>query len=163
MGQMQPGADASAVGVEISTALQGGDPSRTVRVESARELITALSAQHAVQTRLLAAIGSISLLVGGIGVMNVMLISMLERRREIGLRSAIGAPPWAIQAAFLIEAAVLSLAGGLLGCGLGVASALVVASRSGWAFHIPLYAVPLSSGIAVAIGVVFGAYPALKA
>ena len=116
-----------------------------------------------VLTSLQGAVAEVSLLVGGIGIMNIMLVSVTERTREIGLRMAIGAKRGHILAQFLTEALVLSLMGGLLGVGLGLGLASVLATRFGWPMLIrPDVAVfaCLFSGL---VGVVFGLYPARKA
>jgi len=114
-------------------------------------------------TVLLAAIASVSLIVGGIGIMNIMLVSVTERTREIGIRMSIGARSRDILFQFLIEATVLSLFGGLLGVGLGVASSYIISSTAGWPVLVSGFSVGLSSFFAAAIGVFFGFYPARKA
>ncbi len=114
-------------------------------------------------TVMLAGIAVISLLVGGIGVMNIMLVSVTERIREIGVRKAIGAAPSVIRRQFLVEASVLGLAGGLLGVGLGILGAVLVPEFSD---QRVILSIPASIGaivIAVGIGVVFGVYPASRA
>jgi len=114
-------------------------------------------------TSLLASVAAVSLLVGGIGIMNIMLVSVTERTREIGVRMAIGAKPRQILMQFLIEALTLSVAGGLLGVALGVGIAKLLASRFGW----PTQLQPEVIGVAVAfsafVGIAFGLYPARKA
>jgi putative ABC transport system permease protein len=112
---------------------------------------------------LIGVIASISLLVGGIGIMNIMLVSVTERTREIGIRMAIGATPADVLAQFLIEALMLSLAGGLIGISLGVAAAFGLAFVAGWPVYIDYHMVALSFLISGAVGVFFGYYPALKA
>jgi putative ABC transport system permease protein len=159
--RMRPDADVKAAGVRISAAL--ANPTSTLQVISARDLIDGMNAQKAIHTRLLTAIGAISLLVGGIGVMNVMLMGVMERRREIGLRAAIGATPRDLQMMFLIEAAVLAFVGGVAGLLFGLAAAFVVAQVSGWVFSLPLYVLLLGPGMAALVGITFGFYPALKA
>lgn len=136
---------------------------RTVAVQTARQMIAAMTEQMEVYTLLLAAIGGISLIVGGVGVMNVMLMSVVERRREIGLRLALGARPRDIRAMFLIEAAALSVGGGALGAVLGLAAAAVYASTAGWAFILSMAAPPLAVGTSLAVGLFFGLYPAVRA
>jgi len=159
--RVRPDADVKAAGRRISAAL--ANPTSNLQVISARDLIDGMNAQKAIHTRLLTAIGAISLLVGGIGVMNVMLMGVMERRREIGLRAAIGATPRDLQLMFLIEAAVLAFVGGVAGLLVGLVAALVVAKASGWAFDLPLYVLFLGPGMAALVGVAFGVYPALKA
>ncbi|MTJ83824.1 MAG: FtsX-like permease family protein [Telmatospirillum sp.] len=114
-------------------------------------------------TRLFAGIGGISLLVGGIGVMNVMLMGVMERRREIGLRMAVGARAGDIRAMFLIEALVLSATGGLAGALAGMAVAWGFAHLSGWSFVFSPAAIPLGAGVASVGGVLSGYHPAALA
>jgi putative ABC transport system permease protein len=114
-------------------------------------------------TVLLAGIAAISLLVGGIGVMNIMLVSVTERVREIGLRKALGATPAAIRRQFLVEASVLGLAGGILGAGLGLIGAVVLPHFISNTIAIEWWAVAGAIGVAMAIGVVFAVYPATRA
>src|SRR6185437_12273189 len=101
---------------------------------SARELIARMQAQQNIFTLLLGSIGSISLLVGGIGIMNIMLVTVLERRREIGIRMAIGARRASIQWMFLTESLLLSLVGGLLGIIVGMANSYFIAKFARWGF-----------------------------
>jgi putative ABC transport system permease protein len=114
-------------------------------------------------TLLLIAIASISLLVGGIGIMNVMLVSVTERTREIGVRVAVGATEEAIQLQFLGESVMLSLVGGAAGVILGVASSTLVGSVFGWPMEVSLEAILLAVLFSVGVGVFFGYYPARKA
>ncbi len=114
-------------------------------------------------TTLLASVAAVSLLVGGIGIMNIMLVSVTERTREIGVRMAVGARPSAILAQFLVEALTLSLAGGVLGVLLGVGSAQWLASRFHWATLIQPEVITVSVAFSALVGVVFGLYPAHKA
>jgi putative ABC transport system permease protein len=112
---------------------------------------------------LLAAAASISLLVGGIGIMNIMLVSVTERTREIGIRMAIGAKGRDILTQFLIEAITLSVAGGAIGIGLGVGVSQVLAWKARWPIVLSPGAVVLAFGFSAAIGIFFGFYPARKA
>ena len=114
-------------------------------------------------TMLLAGIAAVSLLVGGIGIMNIMLVSVTERTREIGIRKAVGAKRDDILLQFLIESVVLSLAGGLVGAALGIAGARVLSSAAGWQVAVSAPAVLLAFGFAAAVGIFFGIYPARKA
>lgn len=159
--RFQPGTDLKVAGARVAALL--ANPSATLQVLSARDLIREMNAQKAIHSRLLAAIGAISLLVGGIGVMNVMLMSVMERRREIGLRAAVGATPADLRLMFLAEAVTLALAGGLGGLALGLAAAAVSAKASGWTFSLALWVIPLGPAVAAAVGVLFGLYPAVKA
>ena len=112
---------------------------------------------------LLAAIAGISLLVGGIGVMNIMLVSVTERTHEIGLRKAIGATQKAILAQFLIEAVILSVTGGLIGIGIGVGGATIVAVFTPLQPGVPVSAIALATGVSGSIGLIFGVVPARQA
>lgn len=161
--KMSGDADDRRVAADVTLALGFSGGGEQLTIQNARQAIEAIKAQKAVQTRLLGALGGISLLVGGLGVMNVMLMGMMERRREIGLRVALGATPQDIEVMFLTEAVVLATAGGLLGCALGVVAAYVAAKVSHWPFSLAIYALPLGAGVAVVVGLVFGLYPAVKA
>ncbi|MBU2574483.1 MAG: ABC transporter permease [Elusimicrobia bacterium] len=112
---------------------------------------------------LLGIIAGISLIVGGIGIMNIMLVSVSERTREIGLRKAIGATRRAVLLQFLIEAVILSVIGGLLGILVGAGSSLLLSRISGWAVYVSPFSVALAFGFSATVGVVFGFWPAKKA
>jgi putative ABC transport system permease protein len=112
---------------------------------------------------LLAAIASVSLIVGGIGIMNIMLVSVTERTREIGLRMAVGARGNDILLQFLAEAVTLAIIGGLAGIGLGIGASFAVGHWTGWRVDTDMRAIVLAVGFAGAIGVFFGFYPARKA
>jgi putative ABC transport system permease protein len=114
-------------------------------------------------TTLLASVAAVSLLVGGIGIMNIMLVSVTERTREIGIRMAIGAKPASILLQFLIEALVLSIAGGLLGVALGVGVAGWLAGKFHWPMQVQVDVIAISVGFSALVGIVFGLYPARKA
>jgi putative ABC transport system permease protein len=112
---------------------------------------------------LIVVIASISLVVGGIGIMNIMLVSVTERTREIGIRMAVGATPQDIRNQFLIEAVVLSMTGGVIGISLGMGVAVILASLLNWPIFISPFYVALAFGVAAAVGMFFGFYPAAKA
>lgn len=116
-----------------------------------------------IMTVLLGSIASISLIVGGIGIMNIMLVSVGERTREIGIRMAVGAKQRDIMVQFLIEAILLSLAGGLIGISVGIVGSKIASSFTGWQSVISVESVLLSFGFAALIGIFFGIYPARKA
>ncbi|SEC63810.1 ABC transporter permease [Terriglobus roseus] len=112
---------------------------------------------------LLAATAAVSLIVGGIGIMNIMLLSVTERTREIGIRRAVGAQADELMEQFLIEAVLLSGGGGLLGIALGLAASIAIARTVQWSVQLSWVAICLSFGISAAIGIVFGYYPARQA
>ena len=112
---------------------------------------------------LLAAIASISLLVGGIGIMNIMLVSVTERTREIGIRMAVGAKTWDIRLQFIIEALTLSLMGGVIGIVLGIGGATILSALAGWTTVVSPLSILLAFGFSALVGIFFGFYPAYKA
>ncbi len=131
-----------------------------------REPAAAMEAQAAAArtlTLFLAAVASVSLVVGGISIMNIMLVSVTERTREIGLRQAVGAQRGDIRNQFLIEAVMLCLLGGLTGIALGIGAAIAIAELVGWPIFVSLAAIVVAFGFAGAVGVFFGFYPAHKA
>jgi len=146
----------------LPPSVQPSAPSDVV-VSRPSDALTAQAAVDEVFTGLLLALGSISLLVGGIGVANTMIISVLERRREIGLRRAIGATRRHIRLQFLTEAVILSAMGGVAGAGLGAAVSAAIATANGWVPVIPVWI--LAGGVlaTIGIGAVAGLYPAVRA
>jgi putative ABC transport system permease protein len=133
---------------------------------SLRNLAEVMAVQEAssrVLALLLAAVASVSLLVGGIGIMNIMLVSVTERTREIGLRMAVGARTRDILGQFLVEAVTLSLIGGLAGVALGLGASFAIAELAGWRIVLSPEAIGLAVAFAFVIGVFFGFYPARKA
>ena len=127
------------------------------------EVLQAEEASSRVLTMLLAAIASVALMVGGIGIMNIMLVSVTERTREIGLRMAVGARGRDIRTQFLVEAVTLSLTGGVAGIGFGLAASYAIAYFAEWRTLINPEAILLAFGFSAAVGVFFGFYPAQKA
>jgi putative ABC transport system permease protein len=127
------------------------------------QLLGTVSSVSDVLTLLLAGIASISLFVGGIGIMNIMLVSVRERTREIGIRKAIGARGRDIMAQFLVEALVLSLAGGVIGIGVGVVASFAIGTYAGWGFLFNPLTVVISVVFSLMVGVVFGVWPASQA
>jgi putative ABC transport system permease protein len=144
--------------------LQDGDEN-DFSVISQTELLNTFGAVTSVLTLFLGAIAAISLLVGGIGIMNIMLVSVTERTREIGLRKAIGAKSGAILSQFLIEAVVLSLMGGAIGIaiGAGVALAVQLIPNIGFTPQVQFGAIALAVGFSIVVGLFFGVYPARRA
>jgi macrolide transport system ATP-binding/permease protein len=127
------------------------------------DIQAAVSESSKTMSVLLSSIAAISLLVGGIGIMNIMLVSVTERTREIGLRKAIGARRWDILAQFLTESVVVSAVGGLSGIFLGWLITVVISTFSGWTTIISLSSVLLAFIFSASIGIIFGIYPARKA
>jgi len=133
------------------------------RIRNQAEILDTIGQVTGILTTLLGGVAAISLLVGGIGIMNIMLVSVTERTREIGLRKAVGAKKRDILAQFLIESVLLSLLGGAIGLGLGWAGSVLIARIGGWPSIISLNSVLLAFFFAVAIGIFFGVWPARRA
>ena len=161
--RMKAGATDATVHREATRWLEMRLPHTTVEVKSARQLIEQMEAQLEVMTLLLGAIGSISLLVGGIGVMNIMLISVTERRKEIGIRRALGATRGDIQHQFLTESIMLTGTGGMLGIMLGAGATWLICRQSDWAFFMSETSIAIGLGVATTVGIFFGFQPAYQA
>jgi putative ABC transport system permease protein len=140
-----------------------GEAPSDFRIENPADILTARGAAMQTLGILLAAVASVSLIVGGISIMNIMLVSVTERTREIGLRIAVGASRSDIRWQFLIEAGTLALVGGLVGALLGAAAAVEIAWSAGWPILISPWAILLACGFAAFVGIVFGVYPARRA
>lgn len=134
-----------------------------INVKNMAEVLKIKESSAGALALLVAAIASVSLIVGGIGIMNIMLVSVVERTREIGIRMAVGARRRDILSQFLVEAVTLSVIGGLIGIALGVVSSLTIATFAEWPFIFSLRAVLLAVGFSITVGVVFGFYPARRA
>lgn len=132
-------------------------------IRSQQELSSMMNSTTDLMTMLLACIAGISLLVGGIGIMNIMYVSVTERTREIGLRMSIGAKGRDILAQFLIEAILISVSGGIIGVLLGISASVIVKLAAGWPVYVQIYSVVLSFVVCTVTGVFFGWYPAKKA
>jgi putative ABC transport system permease protein len=132
-------------------------------VRNQTEIATAAQSTTKVMTLLLAAIAGISLIVGGIGIMNIMLVSVTERTREIGIRMAIGARGSDVLRQFLVESVVMSIAGGAIGIGVGFAGAAIIGRVTGWSTFVSPLTVVVAIGFSAGVGVFFGFYPARKA
>ncbi len=139
----------------------GGDADFMMR--SQEEIAAASQAQISTMRVLLLSIAGISLFVGGIGIMNIMLVSVTERTREIGIRMAIGAKGRYVLLQFLFEAVTLSIVGGLLGILSGVGASTIIARTLKWPVIVSPASIALSFGVAGAVGIIFGFFPALKA
>jgi putative ABC transport system permease protein len=139
------------------------DQENDFSVRNLTEVANTASASANTLSMLLAAVAAVSLLVGGIGIMNIMLVSVTERTREIGIRMAIGARGGDVMLQFLVESVVMCLLGGLIGLGAGAAGASLVGNLTGWSVSTPASAVLLAVGFSAAVGIFFGYYPARKA
>ncbi|RKW07166.1 MAG: FtsX-like permease family protein [Capnocytophaga sp.] len=153
---------------EVKTILErthniAADEENNFNVFSQQELISTFSSTSEMLTILLVAIASISLIVGGIGIMNIMYVSVKERTKEIGLRMAIGAKGKDILAQFLIESVLISITGGVVGVVIGLLATYVVKAFIGWPVSITFYSIVLSFLVCTITGVFFGWYPARKA
>ena len=132
-------------------------------VRNVAQMLKARAESSRTMSYLLASVAGVSLIVGGIGIMNIMLVSVTERTREIGVRMAVGARRRDIMSQFLIEAAALSLLGGAIGIALGVGGSMVVAKMAGWPMILGPSSILMAVGFSAAVGVFFGFYPARKA
>jgi putative ABC transport system permease protein len=154
------------VQADILNLLQGrhrGTTGADFTVNSQTDIAEAASTVSNTMTILLASIAGISLLVGGIGIMNIMLVSVTERIKEIGIRMAVGAGKRDVLLQFIIEAVTISILGGLAGIMLGVAAAELLGKYMNWSVEVTAWSVFLSVGFSCAIGIFFGWYPARKA
>ncbi|NLO07128.1 MAG: FtsX-like permease family protein [candidate division WS1 bacterium] len=133
------------------------------RIRDQTEMLATMTETTGQLTTFVSGIALVSLLVGGVGIMNIMLVSVAERTREIGIRKAVGARRRDILSQFLIEAVMLSLIGGLIGIGIGFAVSRTLGSTLGWETVVPLWSILLSCAFSGAVGVFFGWYPAQKA
>jgi putative ABC transport system permease protein len=161
-------ADTSRAQQQISALLrdrhrirQGQEDDFTIR--NLTEIASAEQESTATFTLLLAGIAAVSLLVGGIGIMNIMIVSVTERTREIGIRMAVGAKPRQILAQFLIESVTLAAVGGVIGLGAGVSVARWLATRFGWPTVIRVDTIIIAIAFSAVVGIVFGLYPASRA
>jgi putative ABC transport system permease protein len=158
----------SAVNTEMETLLRNRHQLQSTQaddftIRNNSDIISRVSSVSDTLTMLLGGVAAVSLVVGGIGIMNIMLVSVTERTREIGIRLAIGAQPRDVLMQFLVEAVVLSLLGGVVGILVGSGVALMLPVVAGWATVVPWNAIVLSFGVSAAIGMFFGIYPARKA
>ena len=140
---------------------EGKDPDFIVMTQ--KELSDTFTETSRIMTIVLGVIASVSLVVGGIGIMNIMLANILERTREIGVRRAVGARRSDVLRQFLIEAVLISFLGGMLGIALGMSMSKIIAVLAGWSTVTSVNSIVLSFVFSVSIGLIFGLYPALKA
>ncbi|MGD8113719.1 MAG: ABC transporter permease [Sphaerochaetaceae bacterium] len=157
------GADALEVSDDISAYLDSTVGSDAYNIFSPATLAEMAESITSTLSSFLAAIAAISLLVGGIGIMNIMLVSVAERTKEIGIRKALGASPVVIMGQFITEAIVLTMTGGLLGIAVGTLVSYIVASAVEWQLYISYGAFLFAAGFSTLVGVFFGWYPAFKA
>jgi putative ABC transport system permease protein len=158
----------STVSSQITALLRqrhqlGASAADDFTIRNNADIISRVSSVTDTLTMLLGGVAAVSLVVGGIGIMNIMLVSVTERTREIGIRLAIGARPTDVLAQFLVEAVVLSVLGGVIGIALGSMVAVLLPVLAGWTTVLPWNAIVLSFGVSAAIGMFFGIYPARKA
>lgn len=139
------------------------DEKSDFRITSAQDMLTTVQTITGLLTTMVTAISAISLVVGGVGVMNIMLVSVTERTKEIGLLKAIGAKEKDIMTQFLIEAVLMTVAGGIIGIILGISGAFVIAQVANIPFVVSIPAILIAVGVAAGVGIAFGYYPARKA
>ncbi len=156
-------ADITSAQQAIKSTIEKILPGQRITFHNPNQIINIMSKQKTTFALLLGSIGGISLLVGGIGVMNIMLVSVVERRREIGIRMAIGARRADIRRMFLIEAIILTVIGGIIGILLGLLISFLLAFFSHWKFMIPIIPPTLGFAVSLFVGIVSGFYPAYRA
>ncbi|MBA2655823.1 MAG: ABC transporter permease [Tatlockia sp.] len=161
--QLKPDADLDLVKTKLTDFFAKQLPNYQLNIQSARELLKRMATQQNIFTLLLGAIGGISLVVGGIGIMNIMLAAVAERKEEIGLRLALGAEPKDIRWMFLTEALLLATIGGGLGVLAGIIGTYVVSMVAGWTYSFYILPPIIGFGVTIIICVFFGYYPAYKA
>jgi putative ABC transport system permease protein len=161
--KLKPTSDIESSKIKITNYLNSQVSGKHLFFRSAEELVASMGKQSQILTIFLGLIGGISLLVGGIGVMNIMLVSVVERKREIGIRLAIGATQKDIRYLFLVEAILLSLVGGGLGVFCGMLITLMIALIWHWQFVFFIMPPIIGFSVSVFIGIFFGFYPAYKA
>lgn len=161
--KLKPNSDIDKTQNQITDTINQILPKQQLYFRSAKQIIESMAKQRQTLTLLLALIGGISLIVGGIGVMNIMLVSVTERRKEIGIRMAVGATGKDIGWMFVTEAIVLTLVGGLLGILCGIIVSFIAAKLSGWEFQVFLLPPLVGFLVSALVGVISGFYPAYKA
>ena len=154
---------ATNVASDVKSYLANVASSSEYLVSTAQEYVDMANSVMSYLTTFLSAIAAISLIVGGIGIINIMLVTVVERTKEIGIRKALGATPKTIRHQFLVEATVLSVCGGILGIAFGLIVSYIVASALSYGITISGMSIVLSLGFSCAVGIFFGSYPAAKA
>ena len=157
--------DTDAAVDELEAALDGifNDKDNTYTIINMESMTDAMNLMTSMMMSLLVGIASIALVVGGIGIMNMMLVTVTERTTEIGLRKALGAEPGQIQMQFLIEAIILSLLGGVIGVIVGLSVSFAICMNTDITFSLNTFAIGLGVGFSAAVGIIFGWAPARKA
>jgi putative ABC transport system permease protein len=158
-----PGQEMERIASDATKALSAQLMDHTVEIQIPQQMIDGMTRQSRTFAYLLLALGAISLVGGGVGVMNVMLMNVSERRREIGIRMALGARQRDIRNLFLLEAVTLTAVGALCGAVMGMGAAYLYAWLSGWQFSLAVSALPLGVGSTLLVGLFFGIYPAISA
>jgi putative ABC transport system permease protein len=161
--QVSEGERSEALAAILTHVLESQPGGRAFNVVVPRELLAQRYRTQRTFSIVVGSIAALALIVGGIGIMNIMLTSVVERTKEIGVRRTVGATRHHVTVQFLIEALLMTLGGGVLGIGLGVAVAAAITAYAGWHTLISPLAVALAFGVSFAVGLVFGIYPAMKA
>lgn len=161
--KVKPKTDVTILKQKITDYINQNTIHQRIYFNSPQQLVDSMTKQKEIFTIFLGFIGGIALLVGGIGVMNIMLVSVAERRREIGIRLAVGATPKDISLLFLVESVILALTGGILGVILGVFISFIIAEARRWAFAFFFDPPLVGFCVSVFVGIFFGFYPAYKA
>jgi len=166
--QVAPGASQSVTMMDIEKVMRREhrlrpDQANDFLIRNWSEMLSTFEETQRTFNFLLAGIAAISLLVGGIGIMNIMLVSVTERTREIGVRKAVGATRWNVLTQFLVESMALCLAGGLAGVAVGITGAVLLSRLAGWNTQVSFQSIVLAFAFSAAVGLFFGAYPAARA
>lgn len=161
--RLKPTSDLTQAKADLTKVISTIAPTEIPNFRDPQQIIDVVGKQRKTFSFLLSSIGGISLIVGGIGVMNIMLVSVVERRREIGIRMAIGAYRRDIMKMFLIESVILTAFGGLIGIFIGTVIAYILAKLTGWEYHFYVIPPSLGFGVSVLVGLISGIYPSYHA